>query len=145
MLNCSASLAMSTSLLESLPGKLDIKRHSPSILHLSSFFTSITIVNLGSRNEYLINMDVSVCFEENDCEFSHEVLVNAYLPKPLCNQKNGFTIPGNMPYMFCYFNVHTFGKVEGAYCLWLVCLFVLQLRNEFDFWNVHAHLHVNFA
>ena len=30
----SASLAMSTSVLEALPGKLDIKRHSPSILYL---------------------------------------------------------------------------------------------------------------
>ena len=34
MLNHSASLAMSTSILKALPGKLDIKRHSPSILYL---------------------------------------------------------------------------------------------------------------
>ena len=31
MLNRLASLAMSTSVLKALPGKLDIKRHSPSI------------------------------------------------------------------------------------------------------------------
>ena len=35
MLNRSASLAMSTSVLKALPGKLDIKRHSPSILYVS--------------------------------------------------------------------------------------------------------------
>ena len=35
MLNCSASLPMSTRVLVALPGKLDIKRHSPSILYLS--------------------------------------------------------------------------------------------------------------
>ena len=35
MLNRSASLAMSTSVLKALPGKLDIKRYSPSILYLS--------------------------------------------------------------------------------------------------------------
>ena len=35
MLNRSASLAMSTSVLKALPGKLDIKRHSPIILYLS--------------------------------------------------------------------------------------------------------------
>ena len=29
-----SSLAMSTSVLKALPGKLDIKRHSPSILYL---------------------------------------------------------------------------------------------------------------
>ena len=34
MFNRSASLAMSTSVLKALPGKLDIKRHSPSILYL---------------------------------------------------------------------------------------------------------------
>ena len=34
MLNRSASLAMSTSVLKALPGKHDIKRHSPSILYL---------------------------------------------------------------------------------------------------------------
>ena len=34
MLNRSASLAMSTSVLEALSGKLDIKRHSLSILYI---------------------------------------------------------------------------------------------------------------
>ena len=34
MLNRSASLAMSTSALKALPGKPDIKRHSPNILYL---------------------------------------------------------------------------------------------------------------
>ena len=34
MLNRSASLAMSTSVLEAMPGKLDIKRHSPSIFYI---------------------------------------------------------------------------------------------------------------
>ena len=42
MLNRSASLAMSTSVLKALPGKLDIKRHSPSILYL---LTKITVNN----------------------------------------------------------------------------------------------------
>ena len=36
MLNRSASLAMSTSILKTLPGKPDIKRHSPSILYIPS-------------------------------------------------------------------------------------------------------------
>ena len=34
MLNRSASLAISTNVLKALPGKLDIKRHSPSILYI---------------------------------------------------------------------------------------------------------------
>ena len=36
MLNHSASLAMSTSVFKALPGKLDIKIHSPSILYVSA-------------------------------------------------------------------------------------------------------------
>ena len=38
MLNRLASLGMSTRVLKALPGKLDIKRHSPSILYLSVIF-----------------------------------------------------------------------------------------------------------
>ena len=37
MLNRSANLAMSTSVLEALPGEFDIKRHSPSILNIFGF------------------------------------------------------------------------------------------------------------
>ena len=49
MLNRSASLAMSTSDLEALPGKLDIKRHSPSILYipLSVHLVCLTRVKSG--------------------------------------------------------------------------------------------------
>ena len=46
-----SSLAMSTSVLKALPGKLDIKRHSPSILFVSfpdlchpAYFTFINSV-----------------------------------------------------------------------------------------------------
>ena len=44
MLNRSASLAMSTSVLKALPGKLDIKRHSPSILYISASLAMSTRV-----------------------------------------------------------------------------------------------------
>ena len=44
MLNRSASLAMSTSVLEALPGKLDIKRHSPIILYISASLAISTSV-----------------------------------------------------------------------------------------------------
>ena len=44
MLNHLASLAMSTSVLKVLPGKLDIKRHSPSILYISASLAMLTSV-----------------------------------------------------------------------------------------------------
>ena len=50
MLNRSASLAMSTSVLKALPGKLDIKRHSPSILY-------ILVLDIERCTCYLIMQD----------------------------------------------------------------------------------------
>ena len=46
MLNRSASLTMPTSVLKALPGKLDIKRHSPSILYISVLFEQFTETDL---------------------------------------------------------------------------------------------------
>ena len=43
MLNPSASLAMSKSVLEALPGKLDIKRHSPSILYIAGVIFLVSV------------------------------------------------------------------------------------------------------
>ena len=48
MLNRWASLAMSTRVLEASPGKLDIKRHSPSMSHaVNSFSVMSGLVFLG--------------------------------------------------------------------------------------------------
>ena len=47
MLNRSASLAMSTSLLKALPGKLDIKRNSPSILYVFIFLPYSPVIEDG--------------------------------------------------------------------------------------------------
>ena len=44
MLNYPANLAMSTSVLKVLPGKLDIKIHLPSILYISASLTMSTSV-----------------------------------------------------------------------------------------------------
>ena len=44
MLNRSASLAMSTCVLKALPGKLDIKRHSPSILFLFDMLAQMRMI-----------------------------------------------------------------------------------------------------
>ena len=41
----SASIALSTSVLKALPGKLDIKRHSPSILYLRVVLLMTHLVN----------------------------------------------------------------------------------------------------
>ena len=58
MLNRSASLAMSTSVLKALPGKLDIKRHSPSILYLSGLIWVQTVCK-GYQQTTLVSKEVS--------------------------------------------------------------------------------------
>ena len=44
MMNSSASLAVTKSVLKALPGKLDIKRHEPCILYISASLTMSTSV-----------------------------------------------------------------------------------------------------
>ena len=64
MLNCSASLAMSTSFLEALPGKLDIKRHSPSILSrvFSIYLTELQLnkTNYSDTEAPFLDLDFSI-------------------------------------------------------------------------------------
>ena len=82
MLNRSASLAMSTSVLKALPGKLDIKRHSPSILYVSrqvsrcqQAFSKPCLVNLISKDTHLV---FSISRQASRCQqaFSKPCLVN---------------------------------------------------------------------
>ena len=66
MLNRSASLAMSTCILKTLPGKLDIKRHSPSILYLLyGYLISCCIYLFPFLNFVLLKLDLSV-FENTE-------------------------------------------------------------------------------
>ena len=44
MLNHTESLAMQTSVLEALPGKLDIKRHPPSIYYRFTFLPKLFLL-----------------------------------------------------------------------------------------------------
>ena len=63
MLNRSASLAMSTSVLKALPGKLDIKRHSPSILYVFTFLLGYnTSLILGLINPFVPN-EMSISYQ----------------------------------------------------------------------------------
>ena len=59
MLNRSASLAMSASILKALPGKLDIKRHSPSILYVPHSYTIFILLNCSIPV-------ISMCFQADE-------------------------------------------------------------------------------
>ena len=62
MLNRSASLVMSTSVLKALPGKLDIKGHSPSILYISQCMYL-----------YQVNMTLHFLNDAHDVEFTQKI------------------------------------------------------------------------
>ena len=61
MLNCLASLAMSTRVLKALPGKLDIKRHSPYILDLSGL--NLTSSHLLPSMKFHMIFQISIPFK----------------------------------------------------------------------------------
>ena len=86
MLNRSASLEMSSGVLKALPGKLDIKRHSPSILYITptqkSWCVTCMCTSLIKKNAKLLNGR----------------------PKTLVNSEN----PGKMP--------HNAAFHHGPYC-----------------------------
>ena len=74
-MNRSASLAMSTSVLKALPGKLDIKRHSPSILYITLYSFRNT---LGCRKTCFsphTGGTAGAIFNVLGCQFRDPVLV----------------------------------------------------------------------
>ena len=59
MLNHMASLAMSTSVLEALPGKIDIKRHSPNIIYLCVCIVCVLVSFSYSAMSWSLVMHIS--------------------------------------------------------------------------------------
>ena len=85
MLNLSACPAMSTSVLKALPGKLDIKRHSPSILYLWVNFKKQCKVNylnqsINGNFIHIVNIDFPD-FSRNAANFPNILRAPAPFPK----------------------------------------------------------------
>ena len=78
MLNRSASLAMSTRVLKALPDKLDIKRHSPSILYIPDRAPSFAIEMTGmlGRSPYPVFNSPVFCLIHRVSYMSAHVLLN---------------------------------------------------------------------
>lgn len=57
-------------------------------------FTRYTIDDLKGEKQFLVNMDISVCFEAHGpCVLKIPILTEVRLPKPLCNLESGFSFP----------------------------------------------------
>ena len=77
MLNRSASLAMSTSVLKALPeGKLDIIRHSPSILYITC---SIPMDPKHSITKSLVYFIIFSAQNASDFFTSSKILINDHI------------------------------------------------------------------
>ena len=59
-LNCSAGLAIQQSIFEALPGKLDIKRHSPCILNVQGIAH--------------ISVEIRLCKQHNIAKYCHKIV-----------------------------------------------------------------------
>ncbi|KAL3873935.1 hypothetical protein ACJMK2_037012, partial [Sinanodonta woodiana] len=60
------------------------------------FRIDFTIYDLSSKNVYLVNLDISVCWDANrnkDCDVHISVFRNTLLPKIPCNPTPGYNIP----------------------------------------------------
>jgi hypothetical protein len=58
-------------------------------------FFSYTIQDLSMEKEFVVDLDISVCFEANGpCVFNSNLLKSARLPKPLCNLNSSMSFGG---------------------------------------------------
>ncbi|XP_069109897.1 uncharacterized protein [Argopecten irradians] len=53
-----------------------------------------TIYNLESEGMYLVNFDLSLCFETSSCEWTAPILKNSLLPKQSCDWNRPMADPG---------------------------------------------------
>ena len=78
MLNRSASLAMSTSVLKALPGKLDIKRHSPSILYILMCLSDPNVKVVPLSNDFMTLPEMSKTYHERSTSSQKEIMEKPY-------------------------------------------------------------------
>ncbi|XP_062581277.1 uncharacterized protein LOC134243073, partial [Saccostrea cucullata] len=85
----------------------DIKWESKNNFHLFNVIRlEYTIYDLYSQNFYLVDLQLSVCWETyKDCVFTATVLQNTFLPKRHCVEKMNFEIPS--------FSLTSYGVTHG--------------------------------
>lgn len=68
--------------------------------------SSYQIYEFLSERTFVVNLNMSLCFESSGC-FLHEVLFkDTKLPKPLCDYGNGFLLKGNYYYKNALTKIH---------------------------------------
>ena len=72
--------------------QVTIKFWLPWMLSLYSY----NIFNLESKDTYLVNFDLSLCFETMSCEWTVPILKDTYLPKQSCDWNRPMVDTGNL-------------------------------------------------
>lgn len=68
---------------------LSIKSYSKFILIILFVHCSLRLDDLRSQNNFLLDLDVSVCFDIYSCDVNVSVLSNTKLPKRSCDWSAG--------------------------------------------------------
>ena len=133
MLNCLASLTMSTSNLKALPCKLDIKRHSPSILYISASLAMSTSAlkalpckfDIKRHSSSILYFLISKSFSA-DINMLHLIWIHVtgnmmmqFLPNLIMEKKTG-------GYLFSYNGLNSF-QVICYYLMSIQCPSLLSI------------------
>jgi hypothetical protein len=54
------------------------------ITNIHAVFCSYSILNLATENQYVLNLDMSLCIQESTCEETFSLLKDARIPKIGC-------------------------------------------------------------
>lgn len=67
------------------------------------FFIRYSIDDLADERKFLVNMNISVCFESDaPCLYDIVLFQDSLLPKIMCDWESGFSIPGMFNAYFIY-------------------------------------------
>lgn len=69
----------------------------------NNILCSVNVKDLTSKNEYVVDLDISVCFESNGtCAIVASVLSNSHLPKTTCDWSTGLQGKYCIQILICY-------------------------------------------
>ena len=140
MLNRSASLAMSTCVLKALPGKLDIKRHSPSILYITDPRTTHCSTRKSPQEQP--TAAPGRVPKNNPLQHQEESPRTTHCSTRKSPQEQPTAAPGRVPKNNPL--QHQEESPRTTHCSTrkshktMTCILASPLRNEFDFWKVHG-------
>jgi len=63
---------------------------------------SFQLHNLDVEEMFVLNLRLRVCFEPDNCLLDMDLFTDTELPKPICNNRQNFTISSKSHTMNCF-------------------------------------------